>query len=183
MGGSNLRGVRRNMSTRASNHGYQFIDNFTDNADLFQRIKAILDADPANCLKHLEINAHGNPDVCNGIRPLTESGFVRRYRDLRDKLCDQTHLMLTGCNTGLKPRSGRRNSLAERIAAALPHDPANFDIHLSVWGLAGYGLQGVTGMEQNMVVRRRFGRRRMYRAYPGGRDATGRNAWNRFNNW
>ncbi len=182
--GNNLNTSRRNMATRARNAGYQFINNFADHADLLARVKTILDADPSHCLKRLEINAHGNPDICDGIEILTESGFVRRYRDLRDQLCDETHLLLTGCNTGLRPRSGRRNSLAERIASAIPFDATNFAVRVSVWGLAGYGLQGRSAMEQNMEVHhyKSYGSRR-WGAYPGGRDATGGNAWNRFNNW
>jgi len=186
LGGNNLSTARRNMAQRASNAGYQFINNFQDTGDLIAKAKAILDQDPSHCLKRLEIVAHGNPETHDGIGPLTLSGFIGRYRNLKDQLCDETHILLTGCNTGLqmRARSGLQDSLAQRIAQALPFDPNNFNIHLSVWGLAGYGLQGTTAMERNKEVRARYYYRgRRYHPYPGARDATGRNSWNHFNNW
>jgi hypothetical protein len=100
-----------------------------------------------DCLSVLEIDAHGNPWLCDGI-PWRQAAA---FGDLLKKvtLCDQVNIYLAGCNTGV--RTENEESLAQEISRHTPTE-AKDHVRVTVFGSVGY-LTG-THMEGNTVTSR-----------------------------
>ena len=162
---------REDLITRrrqaAPTRGWHFGGLYSSIDGLIASVKAILDANPTECLETLEVNAHGNPGVCNGITQSSASAFGQGLRRLR--LCDTVTIYLSGCNTGV--RHQRHESIAQ---IASRHTPTEADDHVrvNVHGTIGFSIG--TKMEDTIhTVRKTKYRGRKYAPYPDVTDTAG----------
>jgi len=142
MGGSGLSGEQTRVIANAPAHDYQVVTGYTSLADLIAKIKPILDADNFNCMELLEIDAHGNPNMANGITHANAATFGTLLRTLN--LCDTVDIYLSGCNTGVNVAGNI--PVAQAISANAP-TVANDNIQVTVYGSVGY--MSSTNMEGN----------------------------------
>jgi len=171
----------KGAQTRSNWHA---INNYPSPFRLIHLVKSQLDHDPWPCLSVLCIVTHGSPLMANGINSQNAALWARSYKYFLwvqdQKLCDETHIILNGCNTGLRDLSGA-DSIAKQIANAIPFDRNNFPIHVTVWGSRGYIKQGTDAMQGNTIVT--GGRIGGLVSYPGSTNARGQAAWIKFRNW
>jgi|SRR5579862_958458 len=187
IGGNDLDTARKAVKKAAPGAGYTFIEGYSETGDLIAQLKDILKANPQKCLTTLEIVAHSNPEICNGLEPLTIGGFGKSFMKLR--LCDNVEIYLSGCNTGLVPPravlSSNRQAVAKQLVDTMPYNASTFPVHVTVYGTLGYMLQGTSGMQGNPQVQRSYRHGGVdYPIYPGSKDANGNaNAYQAFKNW
>ena len=123
----------------------QFIRGYRMIPELIQQIQALMAADPDHpCLRTLEIKAHGGPTSMDSIWSCTISDEANQLKALR--WCDEAHIYLAGCNTGLKRAQSDpgqwHGPLAKDLADAMAFDPGSFAVHLTVHGTKGYAWGG-----------------------------------------
>jgi hypothetical protein len=155
LNGDRLDHLRQTAPRRAQLAGWQYIPGCANASDLRSQIARILNRRPRSCLRALEIRGHGNPTCNDGITTRTVTEYAHYFRSLRNRMCDQVDIWLSGCNTGLT-RDGTRlsTSIAEDLCNELPYDPSRFDVHIIVHGTLGYSYQARSAMEGNVEVTR-----------------------------
>jgi hypothetical protein len=160
------------VRNRAPGLGYRLIAGYTSLADLLTKIRQLL-TDEQACLSILEIDAHGNPGLCNGLTSANVAQFGTDLETLN--LCDAVSIFLSGCNTGVTNRNdAMRRSLAQVLSASTPRvDPDN--VQVTVFGSVGY-LSG-TNAEGNAKCRTSCttgtgSKKQFYSPYPPSEDGT-----------
>lgn len=165
--------------------GWRFIPRYSSLSDLVASIRSDLyHRDTRDCLRNLEIKAHGSPFSINGVSSASISEFVSYLLSIKPKLCDEVHIYFSGCNTGL--RLGFVKSIAEKVAEAFPaYDPNDFNVHVSVYGTTGYTRLGDSIMGHNMKTEANPVKDgKFYPPYPGAKDASNINdCFNEFKNY
>jgi hypothetical protein len=121
----------------AGKHGHQSAKGYTSIADLIAKIEAVLVTNPNDCLELIEVNAHGNPQLCNGITHDNAGAFGAQLKAWHTgaRLCDEVEIYLTGCNTGV--RTTKTESIAQHLSGQTP-TVAGENVRITVYGTAGY---------------------------------------------
>jgi len=171
---------------------WQYIPAFTDINNLWSQVRAIC-IKHHDCLRELEIGAHGSPDYIDGIFDNIVGGnedkFAHAMKNNKQILCDEVAIYCSGCNTGHD--FGPFDSIAENLRDAIPFDSINFPHRVSFFGTKGYKEQGTSHAAENESVFRKcdgkFSKCKKtgvcHPPYWNGEDATHADAWNRFDNW
>jgi hypothetical protein len=137
---------------------------FEQKGDLSDLIESLNDKaeDECDCIRSLEIDAHGGPNSIDGINSSNlRSVGERLKKDVR--WCGPCFIYLAGCNTGL-------GQMAQTLAN---------DTGCTVSGSLGY-LSG-THAEGNEEIKREIDYNgRHYGPVPGSMDASGRDSWQAF---
>lgn len=130
--GDGLDTKRADMQANHSSYGYEYISDFQSINNLIQRVRAILVAQQG-CLRLLEIDAHGNPLLCDGLGVADATHFGAQLKTLN--LCDLVEVYLNGCNTGVQYHG--TPSLAQQVSQSGPTQ-ANEHVRCIVYGAVGY---------------------------------------------
>jgi hypothetical protein len=138
------------IAGRAAGRGFTHVRGFRSLAGLFQRIDAELAANPTECLEVVEIYAHGNPYVVDGVDRISAAalGAYLKRTARAARLCDLVEVYLTGCNTAVQTRT--QISIAQITSTFTPTE-ADDNLRVNVFGTVGYALG--TNMEGNIETR------------------------------
>lgn len=175
------------MRQAAQSQGSLFsVSRYVGVADLVARVQSLIQADPdVPCLRSLEIVAHGNPVTADDFPIHDAANWGTQLAVLN--WCDEASIYLSGCNTGVSTaRSVPSGPLAAALAASMSFQAGTFEVHLTVFGAAGY-ITG-THAQGNSTVVAEFTTGILlwtehHEPMVGARDASGNNAWNAFRNW
>ena len=146
LAGGGLDTIRARLVAAAPSRGHEPIGGYTSVDALFDAIESILDA-KQDCLEILEITAHGDATLCDGIGITDATGADERRgvetiakRLTALSLCDHTDVYLSACNTGLPGLSAAAGarSIAERLADALPRFSPTYQQRITIHGTRGY---------------------------------------------
>lgn len=155
---------RARLSVWAPDNGWRYVE-YADPFDLLAQISDIASSS-ATSIAEVEIVAHGNPALCNGVLVGNVDVIAASLRRIVGHGSRAT-VVLSGCNTGL-------DFNGECIARAFSSGFAG-----PVYGAAGYLAGTYAEHTERSVASFSLGGIR-YHSYPNGRDAVGRNAWNTF---
>jgi hypothetical protein len=152
---------RARLAAWSPSSGWTYIE-YADAFDLLAKIAAV----GAIRIDEIEIVAHGNPAICDDIT-LDNVMLVGQSLSRLAGIGSTTVVYLSGCNTGLELNG---DCLARSLADATG---------IAVFGARGY-IAG-THAEGSEHCRASFVLDGiLYHSYPGGADATGRDAWTGF---
>lgn len=155
---------RARLSAWAPSNGWMYIE-YIDALDLVSRISDLLRA-RIQRVSEIEIVAHGNPAVCDGVSLENAAVIAESFSQLPG-IGKTTAVYLSGCNTGLEFNG-------ECIALSFA---ASFEG--SVFGTCGYF--GGSHAEQTEECVASFTLEGIvYHPYPGGTDAAGDDVWKHF---
>jgi hypothetical protein len=153
--------------------GYQRVKGYISINDLFAKIQAALITNPNDCLEIIEINAHGNPGICNGFTAQNIASFGSQLATWHQatRLCDVVSIYFTGCNTGV--RIAGTESLAQALSRLTPTE-AGGNVRINVYGSVGY-ISGshMHGDAQTVVGATVHGN--YFAPYPSTTDSQGTN--------
>lgn len=161
--------------TDAHSLGFNRAKGYTSIADLIAKIQAILITNPNECLEYIEIYAHGNPRVCNGItiNNIATIGTQLKTWHSAARLCDEVNIYLTGCNTGVW--FAGNESLAQALSRQTPTE-ANDNVRVNVFGSIGYlrgnHMKGNTSTSTDATVKH-GGQKDYFAPYPSVTDSQG----------
>lgn len=155
---------RARLAIWAPTNDWTYLE-YADAFELLSQLSA-MQAEKLLPIAELEIVAHGNPAVCNGVS-LDNAAVVGASLRRIHGVGNETALYLSGCNTGLELNG---ESLARTIAAAF-NGP--------VFGARGY-LAGTHAENSEQCVASFTFEGIVYHSYPGGTDAAGPSVWRRF---
>lgn len=188
--GHGLASTATALAAAAPSRGHRAIAGYDRVESLIAKIRSILESEK-DCLSVLEIQAHGDATLCDGIGLADGAGKDRR-RDAKGvarqiaklALCDEVAIYLSACNTGVLGREGA-GSIAARLAGALPVLSPAFPHRITVWGTRGYF--GGTHMGGNarcapIVWGKLAPRAADYPPYEEALSATGSGCWRPFRN-
>ena len=159
----------------AHSKGYHRAKGYISIADLIAKIQAILIQNPNECLELIEVSAHGNPRVCDGITPsdVATIGIQLRTWHAAARLCDEVSIYLTGCNTGVW--FAGTESLAQTLSRQTPTE-ANDNVRINVYGSVGYNsgthMQG-TSKSSTDATAKHGGQKDYFAPYPDVTDSQG----------
>lgn len=153
---------RARLSSWASGNDWVYLE-YGDPLELLAQITEVVSN--SGSIAELEIVAHGNPALCNGI----VNGNVGVIAESLRRIVGSSPpiVVLSGCNTGLE-------FMGECIARSFADAFAG-----TVYGAAGY-LAGTYAERTERCAGSFVLDGIVYHSYPGGRDAVGRDVWNRF---
>jgi hypothetical protein len=144
--------------------GYKVV-GYTSLDDLLTQLRKLVGR--GDCIETLEIDAHGNPSVCNGITAENAQN-VGEQLGLLNKLCPDCKIYLSGCNTGLA--QGTMFPLPKLLAMST---------NCTVFGSVGY-LSGTHAEGTERTTRDTHYRDRYYPPYPGSQNQTGSGCYRSF---
>ena len=146
LNGDGLSDWQDSADTDAHSRSFQRAKGYTSINDLIAKIQGTLIINPNECLELIEIWAHGNPGVCNGLTPqnIATLGSQLKTWHTDARLCDVVSIYFSGCNTGVW--FAGNESLAQAMSRLTPTE-ANDNVRINVYGSVGY-LSG-THMQGN----------------------------------
>lgn len=146
-----------------SNHWSYF-----EYADVFDFLARLSDrqGSATQQITEIEIVAHGNPAICNGVS-IGNAAIVGASLRRIAGVMDETAVYLSGCNTGLD----FNGECVARLFAEAFKAP--------VFGSRGY-IAGTHAEQDERCVASFALDGIVYHAYPGGADADGKRVWNRY---
>src|SRR5262249_32453056 len=127
--------------------------------DLINKLKGL--TANGDCVRTLEIDAHGSPNSVNGVTAGNATATGKKLKD-NVKFCGPCCVYLAGCTTGLG--SGK---MAQDLANATG---------CIVFGSMGY-LSGSHAEGNEKSTKECDYNGHHYDAYPGSKEATGRDVW------
>lgn len=152
---------RARLSESAGPNGWLYVE-YVDAFDLVARVAEL----QAERINEVEIVAHGNPAICDGVSVGNALLVAESFRRVAG-VGKATAVYLSGCNTGLE----FNGECIAKLFAAVFGGP--------VFGTRGY-IAG-THAERSEHCRASFMLDGiLYHAYPGGADAAGSDVWVRF---
>ncbi len=209
--GWNYTGEQSDFMDRIRNcnpNGYYVINGFTDANDLKTKIQNIIDNDGSYpALELLEIWCHGHNGRIDGITTPNTNVYGQALKSITS-WTDEASIYLSGCNTGLTPRS-----VAKALAAEIKFEAGQFEHKITVYGAAGYlyGFNGCNNTRTECTYIRRGEKVKKFFAFVWGviksggsllqgaleagtvdvefkpfagcRDASGAASYNAFKNW
>jgi hypothetical protein len=152
-------------------HGYNRAKGYISIADLIAKVQGILITNPNDCLELIEVSAHGNPQVLNGILPgnVAMIGTQLKTWHTAARLCDEVNIYLTGCNTGVRTKANE--SIAQSLSKQTPTE-ASDNVRITVYGSVGYlsgtNMGGTTSTRADSTAGGHY-----YPPYPNVTDSQG----------
>lgn len=155
---------RARLSPWASTHGWVYFD-YNGTIDFYNKLSASASSHPGN-IGIIEISAHGNPSICNGIDNFAAQ-MIGPALSRIPGFSGQTQIYLSGCNTGLNGNPCIAQILANYTGC-------------TVFGTRGYE-SGTRCDSTDAVSASSTGPGGVYYPpYPGGVNANGPTCWNAF---
>lgn len=134
-----MQGNLSRLQAPGATHGYDVLA-FSDIDNLIELLRAMIE-ESDECIEILEISAHGNPTVCDGLR-VENAQRVGEAINRLNKLCEECKIYLSGCNTGVSfppPPQGTMYPMAKILAIS-----TNCKVYGSVGYLSGTHAEGNT---------------------------------------
>jgi len=155
---------RARLSSWAPENAWRYVE-YADPFDLLAQISDIASLSSTS-IAEVEIVAHGNPALCNGVLVGNVDVIAAALRRIVGHGSKAT-VVLSGCNTGLDFNG---DCIARAFADAFAG---------TVYGAAGY-VAGTYSENTERCVASFTLDGIVYHSYPSGRDAVGRDVWNMF---
>jgi hypothetical protein len=155
---------RARLSSWAPENAWRYVE-YADPFDLLAQISDIASSNSTS-IAEIEIVAHGNPALCNGVLVGNVDVIASSLRRIVGR-GSKTTVVLSGCNTGLDFNGDCIARVFSNAFAGMVYGAAGYVVGTyaenTERSVASFALDGI-----------------VYHSYPNGRDAVGGDVWNVF---